>query len=280
MKQLFLTILFFNILFLTYGQDPDVIKSDAIMAESIDDFSSAAQLYLSAFEAYEHAGKFDTVCIYRAGVNYYKIKDFERAISLFERMETLKMVSVNLYFSLSDSYLSLAKYDEARNALFKVIELYPEEKNSAYRRLVTIFYKSHDFGSTLEYTDKYLKGSPNDSYILFIKMMAYAQLRKLDEAVSVGEQLLSVDPEHQQGNEQMGIILCKITDLKYEREKRKYASLSNPSRVDYSNTTKKLAAISQEYRKAIPYLEKALSKNPNNASLKVALDNAQRRLKE
>ncbi|GAO30823.1 hypothetical protein [Geofilum rubicundum] len=48
MKRLLFTFAFLGIIALANGQDPDVLKSDAIMAESIDDFASAAQLYESA----------------------------------------------------------------------------------------------------------------------------------------------------------------------------------------------------------------------------------------
>lgn len=280
MKRILFTIAFFGIIVLAHGQDPDVLKSDAIMAESIDDFASAAQLYESAMAAYEATERFDTASVYRAGVNYHRLKEYEKALTFFQKLEGLDMGSAELFLSMSDSYAGLNQFDQSRDALLKIVESYPEEKNTAYRKLVTVSFNGRDFVNAVRYADETLKIAPEDTYVLFIKMMAFAQQSKINEAIATGEQLLAIDPDYQRATEQMGLLLSKVTDAEYDREKRRYEAMSNPTRVDYSNTTKKLAAISTKYNKAIPYLEKALANNPNNTAVKNALENAQRRLRE
>lgn len=280
MKRLLFTFAFLGIIALANGQDPDVLKSDAIMAESIDDFASAAQLYESAMAAYEAADRFDTASVYRAGVNYHRIKEYQKALTFFEKLEAQDMGSADLFLSMSDSYAGLNQFDKSSDALLKVVASYPEEKNTAYRKLVTVSFNGRDFANAVKYADETLEVAPGDTHVLFIKMMAFAQQSKINEALATGEQLLAIDPDHQRATEQMGLILSKVTDAEYDREKRRYEAMSNPTRVDYSNTTKKLAAISTKYNKAIPYLEKALAINPNNTAVKNALENAQRRLRE
>lgn len=278
-----ITALFFGIVLcfeLGYSQNPDVLKSDALMSQSIDDYASAAQLFESAVAAYKTEGKFDTTSVYLAGVNYNKIKEYSKALLFFDNLNEKGVISSDLYFSMSDSYIGLKDYKRAKEILEKNLKLFSEETPSIFRRLATVCFNGKEFQNSIAYANKSLEESPNDTYILFIKMIAYAQQGKIQEAIVTGEELLKADPNDQRGIEHMGLFLSRQTDLQYDNEKRRYENISNPNRVDYTNTRKKLAEISKQYNKAIPYLEKALTNNPNNTTIKRALDTAKRRMNE
>lgn len=277
-----ITTLFFGIFLcfeLGYSQNPDVLKSDALMSQSIDDYAAAAKLFESAAEAYKIEGKFDTVSVYLAGVNYNKVKEYNKALHFFDNLDELGIVSSDIYLSMSDSYVGLKDYKQAKKLLEKNLKLFPDT-SSIFRRLTTICFNGKEFQNSIAYANKSLEESPGDTYILFIKMIAYAQQGEIQEAIVTGEELLKINPNDQRGIEQMGILLSRQTDLQYDIEKRRYDNMSNPSRVDYANTRRKLAAISKQYNKAIPFLEKALSNNTNNTTIKRALDTAKRRVSE
>lgn len=262
------------------NQDPDVLKSDALMAQSIDDFASAAQLFEAAVLAYEEKGVFDTLSVYRAGINNIRLKKHERALEYLNKMVLKQIESADLYHAMADAFIGLNNFEEAQIQLEKIPATNPEEAPQAYRKLTTVCFNGRKFEDAIMYADKSLENQPGDSHILLIKMMAQAQSGKVNEAIKTGEDLLALDPENPRANEQVGLLLSRITDMQYDREKKRYDNLANPTRVDYSNTRKKLADISQQYRKAIPHLEKALAANPNNTTVKNALENARRRLNE
>lgn len=262
------------------NQDPDVLKSDALMAQSIDDFASAAQLFEAAVLAYEEKGVFDTLSVYRAGINNIRLKKHERALEYLNKMVLKQIESADLYHAMADAFIGLNNFEEAQIQLEKISATNPEEAPQAYRKLATVCFNGRNFDDAIMYADKSLENQSGDSHILLIKMMAQAQSGKVNEAIKTGEDLLALDPENPRANEQVGLLLSRITDMQYDREKKRYDNLANPTRVDYSNTRKKLADISQQYRKAIPHLEKALAANPNNTTVKNALENARRRLNE
>lgn len=261
-----------------WAQSADVTKSDAIMTESQQNFSKAAQLYETAAAAYETNSVHDTLCIYRAGVCYMKTKDFQKSLPFFTKLESLNMVSPDLYFSLSDNYSGLKDYAKAKTYLLKAMEAYPDAKADATKKMVPVNYNGAMYEEAVKYANEALATFPNDVSIHYIKMLSLEQLGRTDEAVAAGEALLAIDPENGKCIEKMGLMICRKTDADYDKEKKRYELMKNPTRVDFSNTTKKLDAISQAYRKALPYLEKALAKNPNNTAVKSALDNAKRRL--
>ncbi len=278
----YIVTVFFLALFSIFAtaQDADVIKSDAIMAQSIDDFVSAAQLFESAAAAYQNAGIFDTMSVYQAGVNYNRIKEYSKALDFFTKLQEKEINTIELYLSISDSYIGTKELDKAIDILESQLDKGHEDLSSIYRKLSIVTFQSKKPDKSLVYSTNSLELSPEDAFIHFIKMMSLAQSNKIDEAIKEGKAILEYDSENVRANEQVGMLMCKITDSEYNREKNRYDRMVNPTRIDYSNTRKKLAEIAKKYEEAFPYLEKALQAEPNNQRIKTVLDNSRKRISE
>jgi tetratricopeptide (TPR) repeat protein len=262
-----------------WAQSADVKKSDAIMEESVQNFAKAAELYESAAAAYEAVSVYDTLCIYRAGVCYMKLKDYSKSMTFFKKMESLSMNSSELYFSMSDNYAAQKDFVNAKAYLLKSIEAFPASKADATKKLVPVSYNGGNYPQAVEYANQALVDFPNDTGLMYIKLLALEQQNKLDEAIATGEALLAIDADNAKCTEKMGLMICRKVDAEYDKEKKRYEAMKTQDRVVYSNTVKKLDAISQGYRAAVPYLEKALAKSPSNAAVKSALDRANSRIK-
>lgn len=280
MKKILVLMTMVSLGLTAWGQNADVTKSDAIMEESLQNFAKAAQLYETAAAAYEANSVYDTLCIYRAGVCYMKTKDFQKSLPFFNKLESRNMVFPELYLSLSDNHAGLKDFPKAKAYLLKALETYPDSKGDVLKKMVPVTYNGGLYAEASKYADEALAVMPNDANIHYIKILSLEQQGRLDDAIAAGEALLAVDPENAKGIEKLGLIICRKTDADYDKEKKRYEAIKAPTRVDFSNTTKKLESISQGYRKAMPYLEQALARNPNSAAVKTAIDNANRRLKQ
>lgn len=274
----FLIILFLSVSVSNlFAQNADVIKSDALMAQSVDDFASAAELFASAATAYEDAGIFDTLSVYQAGVNYNRIKEYDKALDFFTKLKAENINTIEVALAMSDSYIGTKELDKAITVLEDHLD---EDSNlsSIYRKLSVVTFNAKKPDKALDYSSKSLELSPNDSFIHMIKMISLAQSNKIAEAIKEGKNILEYDPDNIRVNEQLGVLMCRAIDAEYGREKNRYDRMANPTRVDYSNTRKKLADIAKKYEEAFPYLEKALKANPNNQQVKTILENSKKRM--
>ena len=266
-------------LFSVYSQDIDVKKSDAIMEEGLQNYSKAAQLYEEAAKGYEQNGVFDTTCWYRAGVCNLKLKEYQKALTIFTKIEANNIVTGDLMLSMGDTYYGLKQMDKSEKYLLKAIEVDSQVAFDSYKKLVLVSYNSRQFGKAVEYADDALAIDSTDTQTMYIKTLSLEQQGKIDDAVISCEKLLEVKPNYSKGIEKMGLLYAQQVDDKYDREKKRYEAMKSPTRMDWHNSTKKLEAIGQEYKKAIPYLEKTLAKNPNNEVVKKTLDTAKSRMK-
>ncbi|PZX18621.1 tetratricopeptide repeat protein [Breznakibacter xylanolyticus] len=263
---------------LAHGQNADVQKSEAIMLETSRDYAGAAALYEAAAMGYEAQSVHDTLCLLRAGICYMRVKNYQKASDFFSKMETLNMASSELYLSMGENYAGLKKCDLSKDYFLKAIDLDASSKAAIAKKMATSMFNCGKYEDALLAADQVLADNPQDEHVMFIKVMAYEQLARYDDALAAGEALLAINPGHDRCIEKMGVLHCKKTDVAYDKEKKRYESMKNPTRVDFAVANRNLAAISQGYKNGIPYLEKVLMKNPNNAAVKAVLDNAKKRL--
>jgi len=138
----FLIILFLSVSVSNlFAQNADVIKSDALMAQSVDDFASAAELFASAATAYEDAGIFDTLSVYQAGVNYNRIKEYDKALDFFTKLKAENINTIEVALAMSDSYIGTKELDKAITVLEDHLD---EDSNlsSIYRKLSVVTFNA------------------------------------------------------------------------------------------------------------------------------------------
>ena len=90
--------------FYAMGQNADVLKSDAISAESQEQYADAARLFEEAHAAYKAQNELDTACVYRAGMNYAKLDQFDKAKPLLEEALALNYNYGRTARLLADTY--------------------------------------------------------------------------------------------------------------------------------------------------------------------------------
>ena len=84
MARFIVLIVFVYVFQVISAQTADIVKSDAIMADERQEYAKAAGLYEQAVNLYEEQGKVDTFCIFKAGQNYVRAKDYGKGVSFLE----------------------------------------------------------------------------------------------------------------------------------------------------------------------------------------------------
>lgn len=261
-----------------FAQSADVMKSDAIMEESMQNFDKAAMYYEGAAKMYEQASVIDTLCWYRAGVCYLRLKEYQKALPVLTKLESVNILTSDICIALGDTYVGLKDQDKARLYYLKAVEVNAESKVEAYKKLTALLYNGKKFEESVKYADEVLLVDSAEVNVLYFKTLSHEQLNQLDQAIETCQRLLGVKPDHAKGVEKMGLLYARKVDVEYDKEKKRYESMKAPSRIDFYNTTKKLESISQGYKKAIPYLEQAQAKNPANETINNVLSQIRKRL--
>jgi len=261
------------------AQQADISKSDAIIAEGQGMYKDAAELYKKAADLYAQDGKQDTFCIYKAGQNFIRAKEYPQGIEYLEKAASLNYKDKNLYLSLADGYDGIKDYAKAEQALKKGMEQFPEEKGNYLKKMAYHYYKSKEYSKAVSAIDEALTYFPGDIKLLYLKGNSLGKLNKYDDAIAAYKDILAKEPDNQKAITKLGVIMFKKTETAYKKEVKNYDKLKNPSRVDYSNYRKKIESLNSGYKEALPYLEKARSFNPNDKLVLNCLMISYKRLK-
>jgi len=280
MKQFVMYVIFAlsSIAFLR-AQNADVLKSDAIMQESQMQFLAAAELYQQAAEAYEADGKADAFSYFKAGQNYSKAKDYATAIDQLNKARANNYAEADLYLSYGDAHAGLKQFTEAEEELLKGKDLFPDRTDEFTKKLGYLFFNSGQYDKAVDYLGTAIAQEPNNYTYHYLLGSSYERLKKYKEATLELEKVLAINPKHKNSTKKLGLIYFKQNDYLYNKEKKRYESMKNPTRVDYHNSTKKLEEIAKGFEKCIPYLEKAYEMSPKDKAIINCLSVAYRRMK-
>ncbi len=250
-------VFFVFVSFRSLAQKADIAKSDAIIAEGQRNYQEAAMLYKKAADLYTAEGKTDTFCIFKAGQNFVRIKNYQEGVRYLEKARSQNYQDENLYLYLADGYDGLKVFDKAEEILLKGIELYPDEKAAYLKKLSYYYYKTKNFEKVIRTVDEALKFYPDNIKLLYLKGNSLLSLNKFDDAVNVFKTILYADPDNKKALSKVGVALFKKTENAYNNEVKRYKKLKNPDRIAYHDYRKKIEQINPGYQKALPYLQKA-----------------------
>lgn len=151
------------------SSDADEISElSKIIGESyfnLEQYSEAIP-YLKAFEGKN--GKWSNTDFYQLGYAYYKEKDYEKAISEFNKIvEGKNAVAQNAYYHLGESYISLNKKQEALNAFRNASQMTFDLKiqEDAWLNYAKISYEiGNPYQPAPQVLTEYLEKYPKTSY--------------------------------------------------------------------------------------------------------------------
>jgi len=192
-------------------------------------------------------GTIDTIMYYFAGLMASEAGNDQNAIEMLNKALSLDFKDPNLYATLAKSYKSVGDTTKAFEILDKGIKEYPDSQ-ILLAELINYYLKKGQHQKALDYLKKAEEGDPNNITFIFAEATIYENLGQKDKAIETYKKCLNIDPNYFNAYFNIGIVYYN-----------KGSNLNNKcqeieSDVEYKKCMKE---ADEEFKNAIPYLEKA-----------------------
>ncbi|HAQ20981.1 MAG TPA: hypothetical protein DCR40_17370 [Prolixibacteraceae bacterium] len=244
-----------------------------------------AQNYASAFSSFEQIlaientqvykaespEQVDTVIIYNAALSAYNAKLYDEAIEYFKKATFYKYNKAQTYERLSESYLSKKDTAGTLDALQQGLKVYPG--NSAILvQLINIYEKGNRLDEAMKYLDLAISNDSNNESFYLFRGILLARMNKPEEAIKSYLKAIELKPGNFDAFFNLGIVYYNLGVIQID-----VANSVPTNQPEKYETEKNKADL--EFKKALPYLEKAYELKTDDSSLLEALKNGYYRLK-
>ena len=146
------------------------------------------------------------------------------------------------------------------------------------KKLAYFYFNSKQYNKALSAFEKIIEEDPGNVSYRYLYASSFEKKKDYKRTIIELEKLLEIDQNHINSIRKIGFFYFQQTDILYNKEKKRYELMKNPTRVDYHNSIKKLEEISKGYTKALPYLEKSYDFKPNDKNIVACLNIVYKRL--
>jgi len=204
----------------------------------------------------ENPATVDTAIIFNAGLAAYNAEKYDKAISYYKEAAKYEYSGSRTYELIAASYTSQQDTANALLTLQEGFEKYPES-SSILVQMINIYMTANKTDDAMKYLELAIEQDPNNASFYFAKGALNDKLGNTANAVAAYEKALEIKDDYFDAYYNLGAIYynlgVKQLDIanavptnqaaKYEEEKSK---------------------ADDEFKKAIPYMEKASEVNPED----------------
>ena len=223
------------------------------------DYASA----LKYFELSLEVGKFpgldeiiDTSLMFNAGIAAFNAEEYEKAIEHFGNSVKYGYGDGNPYVLMKNSYMELGDTVGAIDALKKGMSEFPEN-NFIVIELVNYYLGANKAEEALQYIEIAKKKDPENPSLYFAEGNLLEKVNRKEDAFNAYTTATEKDPGYKDAYYNLGVMFfnnaVELNDKAQE--------ITNAD--EYKKAKEE---IDEEFKKAIPYLEKALELEPDNTT--------------
>jgi len=185
------------------------------------------------------------------GIAYTREDDLEKAKANFSKVLELEPDNKDAINGLAGIYFQLKEYQKVVELEEKVLEVSPDDKD-AIANLALAFDFLGDRDKARQTYETALEKNPGDKDLLFNLARLHFLGNEYDKAVELFNQVLEASPDDYDANLQVGNAYLSMAD-----EYRK--GLVEKEDKGVETTQEERDTLMDFYKKAIPYLEKAVA---------------------
>jgi len=221
-------------------------------------------------EGDKYIGAIDTGMYYNAGLAAINAGENKEAISYFEKCAEMKYLGITPYYQIYEGYLGLGDTVKAESVLKSLPTIFPDDKTITLQ-LIDLYIKSNKPDEALKYIKVAKEADPNNSTLYFAAGIMYLNASKYDEAITELTKSIELNPDVYDAQYGLGAAyINKASDMFVKANEimdvKKYSDA-----IDEANAV---------YAKALPYMEKANSINPDDVYALRSLQELYYRLKQ
>lgn len=209
----------------------------------------------------------DTAIYYYAALSAQLAGDFESAIKYYDKAIELNFTTEGTaYYYAFDAFKSLNKIDDGVRYLEEGLLKFPKNTNILFSLIQYYVDKGEDPAKVLTYIDKALVEEPNNATLHFAKGTVYDKLKDSEEASKSYAKAIEIDPNFFDAYYNLGAVYFN-NGVKFVEEANKVPA------KEYEKYEAIMAKANAEFKKALPYMEKAYELNNNSKESVEALKN-------
>jgi tetratricopeptide (TPR) repeat protein len=237
---------------------------------------------LTSFEkAFEITGSKDTVTLSNLAMTAERAGNYDKAKQYYQKMAEQKVGQAGTYLQLASIYLLMNDTATSLEIYKKGRSLYPNDVN-LLRNETDLYIRSGKINEALGNLDQAIKAQPNDHILYFARGNMYDNLanpkdragkdlerpKNYDELIKMAEadykKTLEIKPNYFEALYNLGALYYNVG-----------VNLGNKANTisDQKKYEAEIKKSNDEFLKAIPVLEKALSVNDKDQGTMIALKN-------
>ena len=198
----------------------------------------------------------DTVIIFNAGLAAYNAKQYDKAIKYYLEAAKYKYNGAKIYSLIANSYFQKKDTVGALNVLNGALKEYPNEV-TILNEVINVYLNSNKINDAMKYLDIAMAQDPKNATYYFVQGTLNDKLDKPDDAIKSYQKAIEYKVDYFDAYYNLGAV--------YYNKGVKQVDVSNavPSnQPDKYEIEKDKADV--EFKKAIPYMEKAHELNPTD----------------
>ncbi|MCS7180006.1 MAG: tetratricopeptide repeat protein, partial [bacterium] len=211
---------------------------------------------------------------YNLGVIYYNMKDYEKALKIFLKAESLfkkKLFTKKkeiVYTAIAGCYANMKKTELAEEYYKKALEINPYNAN-ALCSLATIYYKEKkkDISEIINMIKTCIKKNPTHRHSYFLMGRMLYEMKNFQESIKFFKIAISLDPNDDYSHLFLGMNYFNIGNKELAEKHLNIAYKLNPNNWENIQNLAFFYKETGNFTKAIPLYHKAIELKPNDLDL-------------
>jgi tetratricopeptide (TPR) repeat protein len=209
----------------------------------------------------------DTAVIYYAGLSAQVGGMYEKAIEYYQKSIEYNFTSEgNIYYNIYEAFVSMERSEEGLKFLEDGFLKFPNNQTILYGLINYYISKGDDPNTVLEYIGKAKERDPNESSLYFAEGTLHDKLNNFEGAEKAYKAAIEIKPDFFDALFNLGALYFN-NGVKYLEEANKV-----PAR-EFDKYDALIAKSNDEFRKSIPYMERAYKVDSNNLPVIESLRN-------
>ncbi|MFV0554383.1 MAG: tetratricopeptide repeat protein [Mangrovibacterium sp.] len=239
-----------------YSNDAVACFKEKNFKRAFDDFEKVLAIADFAIYSEEERAVVDTVIIFNAGLAAFNGEMYNEAIKYYSEAASHGYQGPDMYDYIMMSYLNQQDTVGAIECLQKGFAQYPEGANIV-TNMINLFLQTQRTDDAIKYLDIAIAQDDTNSSFFFARGALYDQLKDFDQAIDSYVRAIELKPDYFDPYYNLGVIYYNRGVAQLEKAN---AVPQNKPKL-YEEEKEK---ANEEFKRAIPYMEKASESNPED----------------
>ena len=254
----------------------NTLINSAVEAYTANDYVKATdyfekKLAIDKTSMFKTDAVIDTAIMYNTGLAAMNAKQFQKAITYFTDCAKYGYNGGSSYSQIISAYQQLGDTIKSVEIMKQAFEKYPDDQ-SVNVQLINYYIMSGQPNEAISYLDKAIEKEKGNASFYLAKGVALDKLNRQDEAIEVYKKAVEVKPDYADAYYNIGVIY-------FNRGVKQFDVANAVPTSDQVRYEAEKTKSDDQFKLAVPYLEKAVEFNPKDNYISEQLKNLYYRLK-